>query len=142
MVWEAEVVVSMNKVGDDNMPLDLKDVSDLIDDVDHALLLNVDDSLLDVVASTGSITDRGETLEQLRSMDQDGTHVREVQIDLVGDAYLFWGDPTCEVMSQWMADRIRDVDGVEDVRLVVNETDKYGIETWSNPNTEYEVGDN
>lgn len=131
MVWEAEVEVSMDGADNDNMPLDLKTVSSLIDEVDHALLLNVDDELLDAVMVDGGIVTDGDTLSDLRQMGQDGIYVREAYIEPLGEVYLFWGDPTCEQMSQWMANRIQQIDAVVDVELTVYETDKYGIETSS-----------
>jgi len=130
MKWEATVEVSMENVDDSNMPLDLKTVSDLIDDTDHAILLNVHDELLDVV-SDGVTLDTSESLEDLRQKDQSGIYVDCGQIPLLGETYLFHGDPTCEVMAQWMADRIQNIDAVVDVDMVVHETDKYGIETSS-----------
>jgi len=130
MKWEAEVEVSMEEVGDDNMPLDLKDVSSLIDDTDHAILLNVNDKLLDALADE-VLLDESQSLEQMRQKDQSGIYVDSGQIPLLGEAYLFHGDPTCEVMAQWMADRIQNIDAVVDVEIIVYETDKYGIETSS-----------
>lgn len=130
MKWEATVEVSMEEVGDDNMPLDLKDVSSLIDDTDHAILLNVDDKLLDVV-SDEVLLESSDSLEDLRGKEQSGVYVDSGEIPVLGETYLFHGDPTCEVMAQWMADRIQNVDAVVDVDITVYETDKYGIETSS-----------
>ncbi len=130
MKWEAEVEVSMDDVGDDQMPLDLKTVSSLIDDTDHAILLNVNDRLLDVVADE-VLLESSDSLEDLRGKEQSGVYVGSGQVPLLGETYLFRGDPTCEVIAQWMADRIQSVDNVVDVKMTVHETDKYGIETSS-----------
>jgi len=43
--WELTLTVNMETTGDDNMPLDFKRVSDLIDETDHAILLNENDPL-------------------------------------------------------------------------------------------------
>lgn len=43
--WEVKVMVRMGNTGDDNMVIDLKDISNEIDKVDHACLLNADDPL-------------------------------------------------------------------------------------------------
>lgn len=103
MDWEVDARISMEGVGDDNMPVDLKDISSTIDQVDHAICLNADDGL----AKT----------EPQRSPDN------------LGDLITFEGDPTCEVLSQWMAKQIYHIDeAVQYVNVTVYETDKYGIQ--------------
>lgn len=100
MKWNVSVDVDMNESGEDNMPLDLKDISNTIDKVDHALLLNEDDPLL-----------------------------QEVDKELLGEVYTFEGDPTCEVMAKWMAEELVNLDAVHYVEVEVSETDKYSVET-------------
>jgi len=39
MEWNVKVCVDMQGVGDDNMPLDLKDVSGMVDEFDHLVVL-------------------------------------------------------------------------------------------------------
>lgn len=101
MNWEVSVVISMDEVGEENMALDLKDISDLVDKFDHAILLNEDDPLLD-----------------------DG-HDRA---DL-GDYFTFPGDPTCETVAQWMASQlVSRFDPVIRSDVELAETDKYSIQ--------------
>lgn len=105
MHWEVHATVSMENAGDDNMPVDLKMIADLIDEVDHACLLNEGDRLTE-------------------SFHDD----EPIPADLFGDVILFEGDPTCEVMAQWMAERIlRSSTEIKKVELEVAETDKYSI---------------
>lgn len=121
MHWVAEVVVDMSDTGDDNMPLDLKHISDLIDETDHATLLSEQETRkLHEVMGTDNVP----------SDDEDKKEIIEA---LFGDVIWFEGDPTCEVMAQWMANRIREIDEVISVQITVHETDKYGIETSSGP---------
>lgn len=113
MHWEVEARVDMAESDGDNMPLDLKDVSGLIDEVDHTTLLNEDDPL---------VHDR--TQEGIQVTDAKAS-VRK----LLGEVIWFDGDPTCEVVVKWMAKRIHQLDSVIGVRLTLYETDKYGVET-------------
>lgn len=107
MKWNAIVSISMEGVGDSNMPVDLKEISDVIDEVDHAALLNLKDPLVDRHAE-----------------GQAGVE------ELFGDVIWFDGDPTCEVMARWMAKRIYEAnDAIKHVNLQVAETDKYSIES-------------
>ena len=102
IVWVAEVTVDMADTGADNMPVDLKTISDTIDQVDHALLLNEDDPLAN-------------------RPDMGG---------ILGTVMTFPGDPTCEFMADWMARRILTAaDAITEVSLSVSETDKYAIST-------------
>lgn len=105
MEWDVRLEVSMDDVGDDNMPLDFKEVSDRIDETDHAILLNEDDPLLEALESA------------------------EVSPDQVlGDYITFEGDPTCELISQWMADKLREeIDAVESSYVKIAETEKYSM---------------
>lgn len=126
MNWELSVEVRMSESGDDNMPLDLKKVSDLVDDVDHALILNRDDELIKVV-----LGDLHNNHSMFDKEPGDNGFVGEYEIPSLGPVFVFDGDPTCEVLSQWMGDRIRELDPVEKVTCRVNETDKYGITSTS-----------
>ena len=100
MKWEITLIVSMEDAGSDNMPLDFKEVSDMVDETDHAILLNDDDPLLD----------------------------REGMEQLLGDLITFDGDPTCELISEWMAERFVDeIPSVLDAEVTIYETDKYGM---------------
>ena len=105
MNWEVWVEVSMGGTGKDNMPVDLKSVADLIDEVDHACLLSRDEA-------------------KEIPLDNNLGFIEE----FFGDVIWFDGDPTCEVMAQWMADRILESDeAILGVDVTVYETDKYGI---------------
>jgi len=125
--WEVSVDVDMSDTGTDNMPLDLKDVSDLIDDVDHAIILSRDDQLLRFIYEHEDGYDHAE----LDEWNGDGPLMWSEDIAHLGETYIFDSDPTCEVLSQWMADRIRALDPVTGVEITVYETDKYGISTIS-----------
>lgn len=106
--WDVTLQVSMEKTGSDNMPLDFKDVADLLDETDHAILLNEKDALVRSFADVGAVE------------------------EILGDVLLFEGDPTCELVSQWMADRfIEEFDCVRYAQVNVHETDKYGMEATS-----------
>lgn len=106
MEWEVDLVVSMEETGDDNMPLDFKKVSDLIDETDHAILLSKNDPL---------VTRFGGDLGEIER--------------IFGDVIWFEGDPTTEIMSQWMARRLtEEIDAVSYAEVTVWETEKYGME--------------
>lgn len=97
--WDIELVVSMEYAGEDNMPLDFKEVSDKIDETDHTTILNIEDPLLN-------------------------------HRELLGDkeVIVMDGDPTCEVLAQWMASRlVREVDAVLCAEVTLKETEKYGM---------------
>jgi len=102
MRWDVELTVSMEAVGDDNMPLDFKLVSDRIDKYDHATLLNEDDPLLD------------QGMEWAESY--------------LGQVISFDGDPTCELVAQVLADDLVDnLDCILEATVTVHETEKYGM---------------
>ena len=128
MVWDLEVEVRMSESGDDNMPLDLKEVADFVDDVDHAIVLNRNDELLKTVL--GSSYD--DHILAYKDPGHNG-YIGEYDIEALGAVHVFDSDPTCEILSQWMADRIRSLEPVEKVSCRVNETDKYGITATSAP---------
>lgn len=103
MVWNVELKVT---VPDDehNMALDFKDVSGLLDDYDHAIILNEDDPLVNA---------------------PDGV------VDLLGDVILTEGDPTCERVGQDVAERFVDeFDNVLYAEVTMYETDKYGMAAY------------
>lgn len=101
MKWDLELVVSMEDTGEENMPLDFKDVSDRIDEYDHAILLNNDDPLVSA---------------------PDGVR------DLLGEVVTFEGDPTCELVAQVVADDlVAELDCVLEAFVTLSETEKYGM---------------
>lgn len=115
MRWEVEVTVSMEDVGYDQMPLDLKDISDTIDETDHAILLSKEEQNI---------------VEQLLELELDIPELELLLEDLFGDVIWFEGDPTCENISRWMARRLWHLDDtVEFVHVSVAETDKYSVST-------------
>lgn len=102
MVWQAEVDLSMDEVGDDNMPVDLKDISEEIDQLDHVMVLSTDDPLTDID--------------------------RDPETALGTEVIWFDSDPTCEHLSKWMAQQIYEIDdAIFNVKVTVSETEKYGI---------------
>lgn len=102
--WVVDVTVEM-PTDNSNMPVDLKDIKDVIDVVDHALILNADDQLVDL----------------LEEHDQR--------------VLPFPGDPTCEAVSEHMAVALLKLDPVQAVDLTLHETRKYSIsahvDRWS-----------
>lgn len=113
MKWDVELTVSMAGTGRDNMPLDLKTVSDMIDETDHAIILSISDPLF----------------EELGIGFKAGTEFPfQDEIEPLGDVIVFDGDPTCEAVAQWMANRLVDeIEPVKDAWVDLNETDKYGV---------------
>lgn len=98
--WEVEARVQMDKtLNDHNMVVDLKDISREINTVDHALVLNEEDSLL-------KGTDRA----------------------FLGNVVTVKGDPTCEKLVEWMGKRIYELaDEIYLVHVDLSETDSYTV---------------
>lgn len=110
MEWEVELAVSMEGVGTDNMPLDFKDVSEILDQYDHATALNVKDSLVDDIRN-----------------DEDLPIGEPLAHDVLGEVVLFQSDPTCELISQFVADQFVTLDNVVEAEVTLYETSKYGM---------------
>jgi len=130
MEWQVEVKVDMAYGEDDNMPVDLKDISGLIDDVDHAAVFSRDDELLRFVFEHTDVYDH----DELDNRDEDEIgpcgFMWSEDIEPIGESYIFKGDPTCEILAQWMAERlINQVPAIIYADVTVKETDKYGIQT-------------
>lgn len=101
MRWTVDATIGMSETGDTNMPVDFKDISDVIDRVDHALVLNEDDPLLGTDAA-----------------------------DELGKIVTIEGDPTCEALAEWMARNIYRASGqIHGVDLTLQETEKYAVST-------------
>lgn len=112
--WEISAWVSMENVGEDNMPVDFKDVADLIDDVDHACLLNEDDPVV---------------TERTKGDNQQAARARDMLDTIFGDVVWFESDPTCEMVAKWMARRIyEEFEPITQVTVEAAETDKYTME--------------
>lgn len=124
MHWDVTVTITMSGTGSDNMPVDLKDISGLIDSVDHAAVLSKDDSLLQFVLENNTEYDDNEY--EYTKPDSNGLIAHE-DIEPIGEVFVFDSDPTCEMLSEWMAEEILSLPPVSFVDLIVNETDKYGI---------------
>lgn len=123
MNWDVSAVVSMEEVGDDNMPVDLKDVSGMIDGVDHAAILNRDDPLLQMAIEHSDMNVNFSEIPQTVS-----GFITEGQFPPIGQVFVFEGDPTCEVLAQWMANTmVEELEPVVNVEITLNETAKYGI---------------
>lgn len=115
--WHVEAVVSMVGTDEGNMPVDLKDVADVLDTVDHACILN--DDIVEEVLEHRAIDDEAERIDAEDLIEW-----------FFGDVIWFESDPTCEVLSQWMANRlVQEFDAIRYASITVNETDKYGIHT-------------
>lgn len=114
--WKVEAVIRMDNTGDDNMPVDFKDVADMIDWTDHATLLNRDDPLVE---------DRAEW-NWVNGGNHGGAKWTHYTGGPLGDVIVFDSDPTCELVAQWFADLL--VEEADDVRLTnvsLAETEKY-----------------
>jgi 6-pyruvoyl-tetrahydropterin synthase len=110
--WEVEVTLDVDINGVDNMGIDFKEVSDLIDDTDHAMLMSEEE--IEIAAQSGPFTD----IEQ----------ARQFLTGLFGDIIWFDGDPTVELLTKWMARRIYEAnDAITHVDVSCHETDKYGL---------------
>lgn len=97
MVWDLTLTVSMAGTSDNNMPIDFKDVSAVIDEFDHAVVLNKHDPLAE-------------------------------HAELLGNLITYPSDPTTELLSQSVADRlVADIDGVMNATVALKETEKYGM---------------
>jgi 6-pyruvoyltetrahydropterin/6-carboxytetrahydropterin synthase len=104
--WDCTLTV---EVPDDEtqMAEDFKHISDVFDKYDHALLLNENDPLLDA----------------LQKADEESL-VDEV----LGDYYLFEGDPTTELVSGVVADELVDsFENVHRAEVTMKETSKYAM---------------
>lgn len=118
--WKVHMSISMEGVGEDNMPVDFKEISDVIDSVDHAILLKKDDPLIEQL----------EIFEDRSDRSDGAYHITENEA--LGEAWVFPGeDPTCEYMVEWMAERIYNIhDNIQEVKVEAAETDKYNMEGW------------
>lgn len=115
---EWEVILSVEVPNEDhNMAIDFKDVSDLLDRYDHAVLLNENDPLLEV-----SVSNDNKSNEPFQS-DPDIE-------DLLGKVRTFPGDPTCEFMCQYVAEKfVSEFEQVGDANVRLAETQKYEMES-------------
>jgi len=111
--WDIEVEVKMDEDDKSNMPVDLKDISGLVDQLDHALVLASDDPMLE--------------LDPDHEVGDIPSYPYQYESEAYGEVWVFEGDPTCEVVSQWAADELVDIDGVSTAIVTAYETDKYGI---------------
>lgn len=112
--WEIELTVDMEGTGSDNMPLDLKAVSEFLDThFDHGCVLSSSDRLFDALDVQFKDDEEYPLL----------TEVEPLGKVLVVDS----GDPTCEVLSGFVSDYFTSLDGVAFARVMVYETDQYGI---------------
>lgn len=98
MEWDVYLHVEEPET-DDAMTIDFKKVSDILDEYDHAILLNEDDALLEY----------------------------ENAINTLGDVKTFEKDPTTEHLSQVVVDRFLEHPQITYAQVNVKETDKYGM---------------
>jgi 6-pyruvoyl-tetrahydropterin synthase len=113
--WEVELTLSgVSKP--DNMSVDFKDVSDYIDYTDHAVLLNENDPLLEESLVP-------ETVDEFESV----SWTKEI-VDPLGEVIVFEGDPTCEILVDWMAELlVTEIDSAAVADVSLSETEKYTI---------------
>lgn len=106
MEWNAKLKVRVPNE-DHQMAEDFKDISDVFDKYDHAILLNNDDPLLRALEDAGGTS---------------------LATEVLGEVYTFGGDPTTELVSQVVAQELVDTfENVERARVQINETSKYGM---------------
>lgn len=95
--WVVELTIDMEGSGADNMPLDFKEVSDRIDETDHAVLLNENDALVEHADILGKVV----TFES----DPTTEHLSQWMADKL----------------------VSEVDAVTKATVCINETPKYGM---------------
>lgn len=119
--FDVRVRVEMGEDDKSNMPLDLKDISGVVDQLDHVLVLANDDQMLDI---DPSLEDR-----EGDGSPEDYPYVYDSEV--YGRVFVFDGDPTCEVISQYVADEIVELNGVYYVDVTAYETDKYSVGAYA-----------
>lgn len=123
MGWDVTIEFAYSANHEDNMSVDFKEVSDLIDEVDHALLLNNDDPIAQ---------------ERIANEENwtwiDGNQQNPVvgwttfNTAKYGKVFIFDGDPTVEILTEWLLSRIMNkYDTAIRANATVSETDKYEI---------------
>lgn len=113
--WDVTLVVDMDETGPENMPVDFKDVDDLIDEVDHACLLHEADMFVT------------EIQQQWRGVETKAG-AKQIVERLMGDVIWFESEPSCEMISDWMARRLAtELDAVIEANIKISETDKYSM---------------
>lgn len=116
MEWNATLEVEVPN-DEAQMAEDFKDISDVFDKYDHAVLLNERDPLLNALQEAG-----GKSLVD----------------EVLGDYYLFEGDPTTELVSKVVADEL--VDSFENVKraeVTMKETAKYAMTATSSSDLDH-----
>lgn len=122
MTWNIRVSVQMDSDDTSNMPIDLKDISDVVDQLDHALILSEEDPILSI------------------DPDRDKLDLDDAELPIsytssvMGKLWVFPSDPTCELISKWAAQELTDLEAINHASVKVDETDKYGIEASSTSN--------
>ena len=112
--FEVKVWVEMDENDSSNMPLDLKDISAVVDQLDHVLVLSVNDEMLEIDPTWGGVRDDAEFPVLFKS-------------EVYGPVYVFEGDPTCEVIAQYIAEELIGLNGVFYADVIAYETDKYSV---------------
>jgi len=115
--WEVSLNVHMTDESH-NMPLDFKEVAELLDRFDHALTLAHTDEMLEIDPVWGGVK-------------EDAEYPIEYQSEVYGQVWVFEGDPTCEILAQYVADELVAIEDVFDVEVMAYETDKYGMQANS-----------
>lgn len=102
-----------------NMTVDFKVVSDLIDLSDHALLLNKEDPLCE---------DRHDWSWLDGGQDFDTIGWTKYKTPVLGEVVMFDGDPTCEVLADWLAELlVTRIDSAFAASVDLAETEKYNL---------------
>ena len=112
--FEVEVRVEMDEDDSSNMPLDLKDISSVIDQLDHVLVLSVNDEMLEIDPTWSGVPDDAEFPVLFKS-------------EVYGPVYVFEGDPTCEVIAQYIAEELIGLNSIFYADVIAYETDKYSV---------------
>lgn len=118
LAWEVNLLLE-DPSPPDNMTVDFKTVSDYIDLVDHALLLNEEDELVDSV-------EEWRWLDGGRDFDTIGWTM--YRSPALGDVLIYEGDPTCEVLAPWLAELlVSKIDSCFLAKVSLKETESYEL---------------
>lgn len=90
LTWNVDLLIGMDPHDDARMPVDFKDISEVLDLVDHAIVVNVDDPIADEKSLFGKVfTVNGDpTCENLallmaQKIYEESSDIRHVELELV-----------------------------------------------------------
>lgn len=90
LTWDVDITVQMNDDDDTNMPVDFKDISDTIDTVDHAIVVNNTDMITaykdmfgDIVTVDGDPTSELMASYMAQKIFGLSTDIKNVHVELI-----------------------------------------------------------